>query len=131
MKSNVADQTLAELAIEAANVSYSPYSRFRVGAALSTTGGVFQGANIENRSYGLTVCAERVAVFKALSKGETRFTALAVASPTDEFITPCGACLQVLSEFCPDLKVLLVQKEGKVSRTSLKKLYPKPFKRRK
>jgi len=121
------DRELANLALEAASTSHSPYSRFPVGAALRTAKGVFQGTNVENKSYGLTVCAERVAVFKAVSTGERRFLTLAVASPTGEFLMPCGACLQVLSEFCENLTIILVQNEGKVRRTSLRKLYPMPF----
>jgi cytidine deaminase len=107
--------------------SHSPYSKFRVGAALETSRFIYVGTNVENRSYGLTVCAERVAVFSAISNRERNFKRLAIASPTEQFITPCGACLQVLSEFCADLPILLVNNEGKVKRTSLKKLYPVPF----
>ncbi len=96
---------LLDMAIAAAKNSYSKYSRFRVGAALLTADGrVFTGCNIENASYSLTNCAERTAVFKAVSEGCTEFRAIAIAgSPSDDFTkpcTPCGACLQVLSEFC-------------------------------
>ena len=96
---------LLDMAIAAANNSYSKYSRFRVGAALLTADGrVFTGCNIENASYSLTNCAERTAVFKAVSEGCTEFRAIAIAGSTsDDFTkpcTPCGACLQVLSEFC-------------------------------
>jgi cytidine deaminase len=107
--------------------SYSPYSKFRVGAALETARFIYVGTNVENRSYGLTVCAERIAVFSAVTNRETKFKRLALASATSEFITPCGACLQVLSEFCTDLPILLVNSEGKVKKTSLKLLYPAPF----
>ncbi|MBR1824184.1 MAG: cytidine deaminase [Ruminococcus sp.] len=100
-------EELFEKAVEAAKNSYSKYSRFRVGAALLTADGtVYTGCNIENSSYSLTVCAERTAVFKAVSEGKREFTAIAVAgSSGDDFsvpCTPCGACLQVLSEFCGD-----------------------------
>jgi cytidine deaminase len=121
------DKELSQLALAAAEQSHSPYSHFRVGAALIANGEAFTGTNIENRSYGVTVCAERVAVFTAVAEGKKRFEKLAVASPTPEFITPCGACRQVLSEFCSDLKVLLVNSQGQVRRTTLKRLYPKPF----
>ncbi len=94
-------------AVLAAGSSYSPYSHFRVGAALlSADGRIFAGCNIENSSYSLTVCAERTALFKAVSEGVTEFRAIAIAGSSDgDFsrpCTPCGACLQVLSEFCPD-----------------------------
>jgi cytidine deaminase len=107
--------------------SYSPYSKFKVGAALETARFIYVGTNVENRSYGLTVCAERIAVFSAVTNRETKFKRLALASATKEFITPCGACLQVLSEFCTDLPILLVNSQGKVKKTSLKQLYPAPF----
>lgn len=107
--------------------SYSPYSKFKVGAALETTRFIYVGTNIENRSYGLTVCAERVAVFSAIANRDRMFRRLALSSTTKDFITPCGACLQVLSEFCDDLPVLLVNCDGRIKKTSLKKLYPTPF----
>ena len=93
--------SLLDIAMEAASRSYSPYSHFRVGAALQCSDGtVVTGTNVENRSYGLTVCAERIAVFTALSSGRTTFTALAVACPDSaDSIPPCGACRQVISEF--------------------------------
>jgi cytidine deaminase len=82
--------------------SYSPYSKFKVGAALSTfTGKVFAGCNIENISYGLSICAERVALFKAVSEGHTKFHAIAISSSGSKPIFPCGACLQFLAEFSP------------------------------
>ncbi len=121
------DKDLAQIALAAAEHSHSPYSHFRVGAALIANDEVFTGTNIENRSYGVTVCAERVAVFTAVAEGKTSFTRLAVASPNGDHITPCGACRQVLSEFCTDLKILLVNNKGEISKTTLKKLYPKPF----
>lgn len=111
--------------------SYSPYSKFKVGAALETTRFIYVGTNVENRSYGLTVCAERVAVFSAIANRDRTFRRLALSSTTKDFITPCGACLQVLSEFCDDLPVLLVNCDGRIKKTSLKKLYPTPFVRKK
>ena len=88
--------------------SYSPYSHFRVGAAVLTEDGkIFTGVNIENASYGLTICAERVAIFKAISNGHTSFTDLAIVSSTEKPTFPCGACRQVLSEFSPQIKIHL------------------------
>ena len=107
------DKELFSAAVKAAENSYSPYSHFRVGAALMAADGrIFTGCNIENASYSLTNCAERTAVFKAVSEGVTKFKAIAIAgSATDDFskpCAPCGACLQVLSEFCGDeLAVIL------------------------
>ena len=107
------DKELFAAAVKAAEKSYSPYSHFRVGAALmSSDGRIFTGCNIENASYSLTNCAERTAVFKAVSEGVTKFKAIAIAgSATDDFskpCAPCGACLQVLSEFCGDDMVLIL-----------------------
>lgn len=101
------------MAVEAAKKSYSPYSHFHVGAALLTADGqIFTGCNIENASYSLTNCAERTAVFKAVSEGYTEFRAIAIAGSADDDFskpcTPCGACLQVLSEFCHDDFVILL-----------------------
>lgn len=112
---------------EAAKYSYSPYSRFRVGAALQCTSGkVITGTNIENRSFGLTNCAERSAFFTALSEGEKKFSALAVYSPDSEGpIPPCGACRQVISEFVSeDFPVIFSGKSGKVTVVSIKELLP-------
>lgn len=112
---------LLQLAIKAAGNSYSKFSKFRVGAALLTEEGkLFTGCNIENASYSLTMCAERTAVFKAVSEGCTKFSAIAVAGSADEdFDTPCipcGACLQVLSQFCDDnFIVILSDGEHKLS----------------
>ena len=112
---------LFALAVQAAQKSYSKYSGFHVGAALLTADGkVFTGCNIENASYSLTVCAERTAVFKAVSEGCNQFRAIAVAGSSDDnFIkpcVPCGACLQVISEFCGnDLKIILSDGEYSLS----------------
>jgi cytidine deaminase len=99
---------LIRIALEASRRAYAPYSRFAVGAALRSKDGViFTGCNIENGSYGLTVCAERVALFKAVSEGVTEFEAMAVVSDSKEIISPCGACRQVLAEFQPELTVIM------------------------
>lgn len=112
---------LFNIAISAAGNSYSPYSEFRVGAALLTADGrIFTGCNIENASYSMTMCAERTAIFKAVSDGYTDFSAIAVAgSSTNDFsmpCVPCGACLQVLTEFCSDdFIIVLADGEHKFS----------------
>lgn len=115
------ESELFSMAVKAAEASYSPYSGFRVGAALLTEDGrVFTGCNIENSSYSLTVCAERTAVFKAVSEGFDKFRAIAVAGSADgDFsrpCTPCGACLQVLSEFCgDDFTIVLADRKYRLS----------------
>ncbi len=112
---------LYEMAIEASENSYSGYSGFRVGACLLTKSGkIYTGCNIENVSYSLTMCAERTAVFKAVSEGESEFKAIAVAGTAgdsyDKPCYPCGACLQVLSEFCgDDFRIILSDREYKLS----------------
>lgn len=103
----ISDETLLALAVSARERSYSPYSGYAVGAALlSADGRVFQGCNIENASFGLTNCAERTAMFKAISEGATEFTAIAISAETSA-PWPCGACRQVLNEFAPDIRVLV------------------------
>jgi cytidine deaminase len=109
MRAQVKDADLAQAARAAAARSYSPYSRFAVGAALLTAdGSVFTGCNVENSSYGLTLCAERAAVVAAVAAGHRRFAKLAVAGGARPAAVPCGACLQVLAEFCgPDFPIVL------------------------
>lgn len=107
-------QRLIEAAIEARRWAYAPYSHYAVGAALLTESGkVYEGVNIENAAYPTTICAERVAVFKAVSEGERAFTAIAVA--TSNGGTPCGSCRQVLAEFGVDTLVIMTNAEGKVT----------------
>ncbi|KZT21032.1 cytidine deaminase [Neolentinus lepideus HHB14362 ss-1] len=130
---------LIRAAIEAKEGSYSPYSKFRVGAALlSTDGHVIKGANIENASYGGTICAERTAIVKAASDGIRSFVALAVTSDVPSPISPCGICRQVIREFCQlTMPVLLVPadyskrllggKEDGVKETTLEELLPDSF----
>lgn len=92
--------TLIDLARKARNNAYIPYSKFAVGAALlAKSGRIYTGANIENASYGLTICAERTAIVKAVSEGEREFEAIAIAADTEKPVLPCGACLQVMAEF--------------------------------
>lgn len=107
--------------------AYAPYSGFRVGAALLTVdGSIFTGCNVENSSYSLTICAERNAVFKAVCEGHARFKAIAISTDRNEFVPPCGACRQVLSEFCPDLKVILANAAGETRTVALARLLPMP-----
>jgi cytidine deaminase len=106
--------------------AYAPYSRYRVGAALLCKDGrAFAGCNVENASYGLTVCAERNAVLQALAAGCRRFEALVVA--TEDGAAPCGACLQVVREFAADLPITLVDARGRARDTSLAELLPHPY----
>ena len=118
---------LLRAARAAAAQSYSPFSHFPVGAAvLAERGRVYSGTNVENSSYGLTVCAERVAIFKAISAGARRISALLVFTNTKEFTPPCGACLQVLAEFGENPEVVLACRQG-LKRFRLKDLLPLGF----
>jgi len=119
------DETLLRLAREAMSRSYSPYSSYPVGAALHCTDGrIFQGCNVENASFGLTNCAERTAVFKAVSEGAVSFDTLAIAAKTKAW--PCGACRQVLNEFAPDLRILVTWGDH-VEEKNLSELLPEGF----
>ncbi|MBT7958906.1 MAG: cytidine deaminase [Akkermansiaceae bacterium] len=120
-------EELLRYASKARNLAYAPYSKFRVGAALlSKDGEIFTGCNIENASYGLTNCAERTAVFKAVSDGVTEFTAMAIAVPGGA--SPCGACRQVLNEFNPTMTIMLGDENGQLIRiTSVDTLLPDAF----
>lgn len=131
-------EELIKMAIEATKNSYSPMSKFKVGAALLTTDNkIYLGCNIENSSYSLTNCAERTAFFKAISEGEKSFKAIAIMGSSDntfkEYCTPCGACRQVINEFCNgDFKIILgrINKENKleIKEYTLKELLPDCFK---
>jgi cytidine deaminase len=121
---------LVASAIAARENAHAPYSRFRVGAALLTVDGrVFQGCNVENATYGLTVCAERVAVFNAIAAGvkPRQFAAIAVCADTDYLTPPCGACRQILWEFCGDIPVTLANLQGRQETLALATLFPKGF----
>jgi cytidine deaminase len=119
---------LLEAAIEARNNAHAPYSHFQVGAALEAADGrVFTGCNVENATYGLSVCAERVAVFKAISEGGRKFQRIAVSADTDVLTPPCGACRQILWEFCGDIELTLVNLHGKTETLHLRDLFPRPF----
>jgi cytidine deaminase len=119
---------LIEAAKQARENAHAPYSNFRVGAALrSTSGRIFGGCNVENATYGLTMCAERVAIFKAVSEGERGFSAIAVVTDTDVLTPPCGACRQLIWEFCGDIPVSMANLKGKIELIQMKELFPKPF----
>ena len=120
--------TLIEAAIDARQHAHAPYSHFRVGAALEAVDGrVFTGCNVENATYGLSVCAERIAIFKAISEGVRKFQRIAVSADTDVLTPPCGACRQILWEFCGDIEVTLTNLKGKTETLHLKDLFPRPF----
>ena len=119
---------LVKKAQSAKKYSYSPYSKFRVGAAvLSTSGKVFTGCNIENSSFGLTVCAERTALFKAISEGTRKFKAIAIASDASGFISPCGACRQVILDLASGIDVIMSDSRGETKIVKARELLPYPF----
>jgi cytidine deaminase len=121
-------ETLIAAAKRARENAHAPYSNFRVGAALrASSGRIFGGCNVENATYGLTVCAERVAIFKAVSEGERGFNAISVVTDTDTLTPPCGACRQLIWEFCGDVPVILANLKGKIEVIQMKELFPKPF----
>ncbi len=119
-------EDLIAKAMKARKKAHAPYSHFAVGAALlARSGRVYTGCNVENASYGLSICAERVAVFKAVSEGERDFQALAVV--TDKGVTPCGACRQVLLEFGEDIQVIVADETGRYRVFGLQELLPEAF----
>src|SRR5271156_3563201 len=122
------NEPLLEAALEAREHAHAPFSSFRVGAALEDASGrVHSGCNIENATFGLTLCAERVAVFKAISEGARRFRRIAIAADTETLTPPCGACRQILWEFCGDIEILLCNPRGKSEELRLKDLLPRAF----
>ena len=123
------DRELVQIAREVLDKSYCPYSKFRVGAALITgSGKLYTGVNIENASFGATNCAERTAVFKAVSEGETKIDRIAIASDKEDLILPCGICRQVLSEFGDmDMKVICSKKNGEYKVFTLGEILPEAF----
>jgi len=125
----VEPKQLIDEAIAASKQAHVPYSHFHVGAALLTTDGkVYRGCNIENASYGLTNCAERTAIFKAVSEGDKQFSAIAVVGDTDGPISPCGACRQVLAEFCDDhTQIILANVKGDFVITNINEILPGYF----
>ena len=122
------DQTLIDEARLARENAVAPFSKFKVGAALRTKAGkIFRGCNVENCTYGLTVCAERVALLSALAAGEREFDAIVVITQSDEPGTPCGPCRQLMWEYCGDIEVALTNLAGKRIDYTLSELFPHPF----
>jgi cytidine deaminase len=119
---------LVDAALRARENAHAPFSHFQVGAALEDSAGrIHTGCNVENASYGLTLCAERVAVFKAVSEGARQFRRVAVVADTETLTPPCGACRQILWEFCGDVELVLSNLQGKTETLRLKDLLPRPF----
>ena len=119
---------LISVAKQSRENAHAKFSNFKVGAALRTPSGkIFGGCNVENATYGLTICAERVAIFKAISEGERRFDAIAVVTDTDALTPPCGACRQLIWEFCGNVPVILCNLKGKTETIPMRALFPKPF----
>ena len=121
-------EALRDAAFAAMENAYAPYSRFRVGAAVRTSGGeIVSGCNVENAAYGEALCAERVAVAAAVAKGQKDFEEIAIASESDEPSPPCGSCRQTMSEFAPDLRVISYAKNGRQASWRLSDLLPEAF----
>ena len=122
---------LVAAARAARDYAVADFSHFKVGAALETdTGEIITGCNIENATYGLTICAERVAIFKALSEGKRSFTRIAIVADTASPTPPCGACRQIIWEFCADIPVVLANLEKVTATLSMTELLPRPFDKR-
>jgi cytidine deaminase len=120
--------TLIAAAIAVRENAHATFSKFKVGAAVQDEAGrIHTGCNVENATYGLTVCAERVAVFKAISEGARRFTRIAIVADTDTLTPPCGACRQILWEFCGDVEIVLSNLTGKSETLRLSTLFPRAF----
>ena len=119
---------LIDAALRVREHAHAPFSKFKVGAALADNDGkIYTGCNVENATYGLTICAERVAMFKAISEGARKFRRIAVAADTPVLTPPCGACRQILWEFCGDIEVILTNLQGKTESLRLKDLFPRPY----
>ena len=119
---------LLTAALAARENAYAPFSNFKVGAAVEDSEGrIHTGCNVENATYGLTLCAERVAIFKAISEGVRQFRRVAVAADAPRLTPPCGACRQILWEFCGDVEITLVNPKGETATYQLKDLFPEPF----
>ena len=122
------DAELIRAAFKARSFAYTPYSHFKVGAALLAKNGmVYTGCNIENAAYGATICAERTAIFKAVSEGHRDFDTIVIAGRSDDYCVPCGTCRQVMMEFAPDLTVICLNKKGESRKFALKELLPYGF----
>lgn len=124
----MSDARLIEAALQARLNAHAPYSNFKVGAAIeSESGDFYTGCNVENATYGLTMCAERVALYKALSEGARKFRRIVVAAATDKLTPPCGSCRQLLWEFCGDAELILVNTDGHSERMTMRDVFPRPF----
>ena len=122
------EQVLCQKAIAMLDMAYVPYSHFPVGAALLCKDGtVFTGCNIENAAYGATICAERTAIFKAVSEGHRDFAAIAIAGRSDDYCVPCGSCRQVMMEFAPEMEVICLNRAREAKRMTLRELMPCGF----
>ena len=122
------DSKLVEAAADVRTRAYAPYSNFKVGAAVETENGdIYTGCNVESASYGLTVCAERVAIWKGISRGVTKFGRIAVVVDTEEPTPPCGTCRQIIWEFCGDVPVILANLQGKKETVMMSELLPRAF----
>jgi cytidine deaminase len=121
-------QDLIPAALAARENAHAPFSNFKVGAAVEDeTGRVFTGCNIENATFGLTLCAERIAIFKAISEGSRKFRRIAVVADTSKLTPPCGACRQILWEFCGDIEIVLANLSGAAETLRLATLFPRAF----
>lgn len=119
---------LVQAAREVRERAHAPYSGFKVGAAIEDENGrVFTGCNVENATYGLSVCAERAAVLKAISEGAAKLKRVAVVADTDTLTPPCGACRQILWEFCGDAELIMANLSEKQETVSIKQIFPRPF----
>lgn len=120
--------TMIALARRARDFAFAPFSRFKVGAAIRTRDGrIYTGCNVENASFSLTLCAERVAIFKAISEGTREFTQVVIVTDAAKLTPPCGACRQVLWEFAPEAEVILANVRGRTKRMKMAALLPSPF----
>jgi cytidine deaminase len=119
---------LIKAATEAREMAVAPYSNFKVGAAVETVDGeIIKGCNIETATYGLTLCAERIAIFKAVSDGKTKFSSIAVVADTDKLTPPCGSCRQIIWELCGDIPVIMSNLQGKTETIQMRDLLPRAF----
>ena len=122
------EKELIDAAADVRKRAYAPYSNFKVGAAVETEdGAIYTGCNVESASYGLTVCAERGAIWKGISRGVTKFGRIAVVVDTEELTPPCGVCRQIIWEFCGDVPVILANLHGKTETIMMSELLPRAF----
>lgn len=125
---NHTEQELIDAARQVRDLAHAPYSNFQVGAAVETEDGtIYTGCNVESASYGLTVCAERVAIWKGISEGVKKFGRIAVVVDTEELTPPCGVCRQIIWEFCGDVPVILSNLKGKTETIQMSELLPRAF----